>query len=776
MKTMRSKNFRHITYLFALLMLTISGCNTLKYIPEGEKLYTGAQIDIKGKLGRYDKGALEEDLQEVARPKPNKKILGIRLGLWARQRVNRGASTPYSKFIDKKLGEEPVLLSEVDLTTIDKLMKNRLENMGYFYSNINSKKSPGKRTGLTKFVITTGKRLLINEFTVDSLGITLIDSLLGEYARSEKIIKPKEPFSLYTLKEERINAASYLKKKGYYYFNDKYLLFEADSIDLEKPNRVNLKLVVKSSTPADALEQYKIGDIQVYPYYKIVEDSASDIADTAVYQEVEYIQDFLYFFPAKLHPYLLLNEGDLYNEENERYTNRRLNSLETYRYVNTRFQRDSAASGDYGSLDAFIYLSPLKKRSFVAEVQGTSKSNNFVGSALTLEYLNRNIFKGAESFSIKGKIGYEAQITGEDLSGLNSLETGLAAEYRVPRLVSPFNIQDNFRYAIPRTKFRVSYDFLRRAQYFSLNSFLALIGYEWNANAYVTHTINPISLNLINVTRKTAAFQQLLEDNSFLRRSFEQQFIPSLSYSFQYNKLVTNDQRSRFYLLLNTEFAGNIFGLVQGIGGESGTDKMIFGVEYAQYNRFDIDVRNYFDLTQESRLVTRLFTGWGFPYGNSQSLPYSKQYFSGGPNSLRAFRIRSVGPGNYAREDGSSTGSFFDQTGDIKIEGNIEYRFPIYSVFKGAVFTDVGNVWLQNGNEENNDGTFGPNWYNQLALGAGVGIRLDVKFVVVRLDVATPLHKPDQSGNFDWQSEYKFGNKAWRKDNIVWNFAIGYPF
>jgi len=777
MMKVRSKLIFHVSF-YALLSITMLGCSTLPYLPKGEKLYRGAEIKIKGPQSTYRKGEMEKQLQKVAKPQPNSKILGIRLGLWARQRVNRDVATFYSRWINKKIGEEPVLMSEVDLNSTTKLMTNRLENMGYFYSAINASKAPGKLTGVTKFKINTGKRLMINEYKFDSIDIPLMDSLLTDYAKRETELKRKTPFDLTKLKEERNKISHFFKEKGYYYFNADYLLFTADSLETEEPNTVNLSLSIKKSTPDDALAQYRVGDIKVYPHYTLLNDSSGKVNDTAIYKDVEYIQDGIYFYPAKLHPYLLIEEDKLYNEQDERYTSRRLNSLNNYRYVNIRFQRDSSVStSGYGRLNSSIYLSPLKKRSFVAEVQGTSKSNNFVGSVFTLEYLNRNIFNGAESFSLKGKIGYEAQLAGNDLSGLNTFETGIAAEYRVPRLVSPFDLQEKFRYSIPRTKFKISYDLLRRLQYFTLNSFLGLIGYEWNVNAFVTHTINPISVNLINISRRTPEFLQLLEDNSFLRRSFEQQFIPALSYSFQYNKLILNDQRSRFYVLFDAEFAGNMFGAIQNLSGETGSDKSLFGVEYAQYNKFDIDVRHYYDVSQETSLVSRFFTGWGFPYGNSESLPYAKQFFAGGPNSLRAFRIRSVGPGNYAREGDISSTTFFDQTGDIKIEGNIEYRFPIFSYFKGAVFTDAGNVWLQNGDPENDfEGQFTSNWSNQIAVGSGIGLRLDIQFVVIRLDVATPLRKANDRGVFDWQRSFRLGNRAWRRENIVWNFAIGYPF
>jgi outer membrane protein assembly factor BamA len=772
---MRTKQRTHIVFSL-LLIAALQACNTLKYIPEDETLYTTYSIQVKGKLSTYDKGAIKEELSSVIQPTPNKKIMGIRLGLWARQRVDRGDAKFYAKWINKKIGEAPVYMTSIKLGSIDMLIDNRLNNLGYFYPEITSTKRPLKNTGAINFTVTPKKRLMITSYKYDAVGIPLLDSIINSFVVQQVIINPKEPFNLYTLKESRSILANKLKDAGYYYFNPDYLLFIADTLASDKPNTAILNLKVKEKTPQSALAQYRISDLTVYPHYTLLSDSTGNELDTSVYKGVRFIQDDNFFYPAKMYPYLLIKEGSLYNKKEELYTSRRLNSLRTYRYVSIRFSKDSLLTDGLGTLKSNIYLAPLKKRSFRAEIEANSKSNNFVGSVFSLEYLNRNIFRGAESFSLKGKIGYEAQFSGGELSNLNTFETGLSAEYRVPRLVAPFNFQENFRYSLPKTKFRLSYELIRRVQYFSLNSFLALYGYQWDVNTYATHSLNPISINFINIRNRTPDFIALLNQNSYLLRSFQQQFIPGLSYNYQYNKLMLNDQRSKFLILFNADFAGNMFGLLQQTANST-APKTLFGVEYAQYAKLDIDVRNYFDLTQDTRLVSRLFLGYGLPYGNSESLPYSKQYFSGGPSSLRAFRIRSVGPGNFVSNATNAADSFFDQTGDIKIEANLEYRFPIYDYFKGAIFADAGNVWLKNGDEENNfRGEFSESWYQEMALGAGLGLRLDVEFIVIRLDVATPIRKPTDTSDFSWQNSFELGNNNWRANNIIWNFAIGYPF
>jgi len=519
---------------------------------------------------------------------------------------------------------------------------------------------------------------------------------------------------------------------------------------------------------------FEIKEIHVFPKYSLDTSEGVKSADTTVLNDVEFIQSEVFFRPDRLYPYLFIQEGEHYSPENESYTSKRLNSLKTYRFVNIRYVEDSLLENGKGQLTANIYLSPLSKRSFRSELQMVSKSNNFVGPSLNFEYLNRNLFKGGEALRLSSKIGYEAQLNSGDIeTGLNSIETGVAAELIVPRMVTPFPIKEKFRYSIPKTKFKLSYNLLNRSQWFNLNSFLAVYGFEWNPNIFVTHNLNPISINYIDIGNESEAFLNLLEGNPFLARSFEQQFIPALSYSFQWSQLVRNIKRNRFYLSFNTEFAGNALALAQNIGGVTGDDKKFWGQRYAQFSLFDFDLRNYQNIGKESRLVSRVFVGVGLPYGNSVSLPYSKQYFSGGPNSVRAFRIRSLGPGNYKPEGPADGTSFFDQAGDIKIEANLEYRFPLISFLKGAVFTDAGNVWLRNADGRN--GKFTSNWINEMGIGSGVGLRVDIEFFVIRLDVAAKVRKPGPNG-FQWQDSFELGDKSWRQENINWNFGIGYPF
>ncbi|WP_188467339.1 BamA/TamA family outer membrane protein [Marivirga lumbricoides] len=763
---------KNIAIIIVLSIISYS-CNTLKRLPENELLYTGAETSVEGEAPRKYKKQVEDKIEGLAIPKPNSKILGMRLGLWAYQKVERGEAGFYAKWVNKRIGEEPVLMSDVEPEQVEKLYYNRLENLGFFYGEVESDTIHKKETGSATYVVRPGDRLMISDYTYRSYGDTTLDSLITAHVKEQKIILPDQPYTLEKLTTEREAIATYLKENGYYYFVEKYLLYTADSIETAQDNYASLTLSVKQSTPEDALLRYKIGDITVYPKYSIKLDSGSSKTDSTVYKDVTFIQEDTFFKPYRMYPYLLINEGDFYAQENEEFTLRRLNSLETYRFVNIRYEEDSVKENGIGFLNTSLYLSPTNKRAFRAELQGVSQSNNFAGPTFNVEYENRNLFRGGEIFTVRGKVGYQAQLSGRETSGLSNFETGIGGELTFPRLIAPGKLESRFRYSVPRTKANLSYDLLRRVKLFTLHSFLAELGYQWKGNAYVTHTINPISINVINLSKSTAEFDSILSNNQLLQSSFDQQFIAGLNYSFEYNKLIRAEKVSRFYVLFNADFAGNTISLVKKIGGESGPEQEFLGQQYAQYSKLDVDVRHYLNIGEESHFVSRIFAGFGFPYGNSESLPYSKQYFSGGPNSVRAFRIRSLGPGSFVPEESGSRGAFFDQAGDIKLEANLEYRFPLVSVLKGAVFTDAGNVWLKNGGPTKE---FSKNWIDQVAVGAGIGLRVDIEFFVIRLDVATPLRKVDGNGNFFWQDNFNLGSKSWRQDNVIWNFGIGYPF
>ena len=524
-------------------------------------------------------------------------------------------------------------------------------------------------------------------YQLDSDSLTIHTEI--QKTLDQSFIKKGERFNLAKLKVERERIDADLKSKGYYNFNADFLIFEIDT-NQHKNKRFDLYLRLKKNTPQKALLAYKLNKVHIYPNTSVKNDYK--LADTTTIKGVRFVQDTLFFKPTRLRPFVLFEEGELYDPKKFKATSRRLSSISTYKFVNVQFEEQPITEDDtIGYLNTHVYLSPLNKRALSAELQANAKSNGFTGPTLALSYTNRNLFKGGEVLKITGKFGYEAQLRGNanNTTGLNSTQLGLSADLVFPRLLFPMDVSEQFKYNIPKTKISAGIEYLNRSKLYSLSSFNVSFGYQWNASPYVYHTINPINTNYIRLSNSTPEFDAILEDNPFLKNSFEQQLISGLTYNFTYNELGDVNKRNPFFFSSNVDIAGNSLSLI-GSRDDTTGKKNILGVEFAQYAKIDVDARFYFDMGNQQTLITRLSGGLGYAYGNSDVLPFSRQFFSGGPYSIRAFRTRSIGPGTYTPEN-ADISSFFDRSGDIKLEANVEYRFPLYSYF---IFHSNGCLFL----------------------------------------------------------------------------------
>lgn len=402
-----------------------------------------------------------------------------------------------------------------------------------------------------------------------------------------------------------------------------------------------------------------------------------------------------------------------------------------------------------------------------------------MGPRMNLSLLNRNTFKGAELLSLSLAGSFEAQLSG-NTRNLFSYSWNPQVELTYPRFLLPFNLKKTGSIYIPKTHFLLSYNYLKRVSYFDMRTFQFVFGYKWKENILKEHELNPIDVSYTTVGNKSTAFNLLVKGNSFLEKSYEEKFIAGGSYSFTYNEQVIPGKKIQSYIHLNAELAGNLFSLVKVISGSKVSAEKpatISGSVYSQFAKLSIDYRGYFNFKDKNKLAVRLFAGVAKTYGNSSVLPYSKQFFSGGPNSIRAFHINSLGPGTY-RQNTDSIG-FLQLGGDLKLEMNAEYRFGIMRYLKGAIFVDAGNVWLLKSNPENIGTPFiFSKFMNEVAVGTGVGLRVDVSFFILRFDLAMPLRKiPKLEDKFRWViNEIDFGSSVWRGDNLILNVAIGYPF
>lgn len=761
---MQTKLPTYRVLIAVLAVITLHSCAVKKYMPDNELLFRGGNVTIVDSTETKSSKALKKELENLLYPQPNKRFLGMYYGVHYHFKAQKEKPGFITRFLDKKLGEKPSYFSAVRIDDTEDLIENRLQNSGYFHSEISSivLKDSSSKTAKTNYTVVIGKPYQLNSYIVLEDSTEKLNSfpIYKEIRNSlsETYIKKGSQYDLGALKAERNRIDQYLKNRGYYNFNSSFIIFQADT-NLNQNREYNLYLKLKIGVPQKSKVPYVLDSILVYP--NISQDTSGNAQDTTTIKEVTFIQNKIFFKPKRLRPFVLLKPGELYSPIKSKYTSQRISNIGTFKFVNIKYKEVDSTSSDslrLRHLNAVISLSPTTKRSFRAELQGVTKSNSFTGPNLEITFLNRNIFKGGESFSVTGNFGFEKQF-GSKTEGSSSIQFGLNTSLLFPRLIFPGNIQELFKYSIPKTKINLGIDYYRRTKLYSLNSYSASFGYVWNANPYVTHQLNPIDITYVHLSNRSERFDSILEGNHFLKRSFEQQFIAGLTYTFIYSELQDNRKKGKLHAQFNFDIAGNTISLM-GKLDEADSTKKFLDLAYAQYAKLDLDLAFHYDINHSGNvLVGRFFGGVGIPYGNSKTLPFVKQYFSGGSYSVRAFQSRGLGPGTHQPEEGENL--FLDRSGDIRLEGNFEYRFPIFSILKGALFIDAGNIWNINDNVP--DGKFTKDFIRQFGIGTGIGLRVDVQGFVIRFDLAAPLKRPSTG----WEFEYK---------KPVFNFAIGYPF
>ena len=761
------------TYILFLISLLLAACSGTRHLPAGEKLYTGAVIKLQSDE-KLNTRTIKAAAESAVRPAPNKTFLGMRPKLWMHQAAGETPKTKLEKWLSKK-GEAPVLLSSIKPGATAAIIDAKLFNLGIFKSVTESKTVEKKRTA--KVVYTSR---IHRPYQITGLEYAVADENLSRLILSEKdksLILPGQDYSLDKLRNERIRIDALLKNNGYYYFNPDYLLFKADTSDANKT--VTFRLTLKDSIPKKALTVYRINKVNINQNYSLNERRNNPMTDTLMHENMVFFgkKEQLPIKPQVLARSVYLHKNDIFSRQNHLITMNRLMSMGNFKLVQVTFAESTDSVP--GLLDANIRMTPMPKRTFRAEIDLVSKSNNYSGPRMNLSILNRNTFGGAESLKLNLAGSFETQLSGSN-KNLYSYSYNPQLELTFPRFLVPFNIRQSNSIYMPKTSVSLSYNFQKRVDYFDMRTFQLVYGFKWKENIRKEHELNPIDISFSKVGNQSAAFKALLDANPFLKKSYEEQFIAGGSYSFVYNEQMLTGKKLQSYFRLTSELAGNMFMLAKRIGGQkisADNPGKVAGSIFSQYAKLSLDGRTYLNFKDKNKLAIRFFAGVANPYGNSSVMPYTKQFFAGGPNSIRAFQINSVGPGTYFQD--TSQSSFLHIGGDVKLEANAEYRFNIYSYFKGALFVDAGNVWLLKSSPANTGSPFlFSSFMNEMAVGTGLGLRIDVSFFILRFDLAMPLRKiPKPGDNFRWvANDINFGSSAWRKDNLVLNVAIGYPF
>jgi outer membrane protein insertion porin family len=783
---------------FLFFSLSIYGCTATKFLKEGESFYGGHEInfDTQGKrVGR--KKILTTELEEYIQPKPNKKFLGMRPSVW----FYFIAGTPKKEkglksFIKNKLGKPPVYITDVRPDRTATTLNGQLKNEGYFQSEVGYTTKEKKHETLVNYNVLLPRPYRLDTIRYPTPRDSVYASILKEL-RETSLLKERQRFDVERMQAEQERIEEELENVGFYYFDDRYLIFEADSTAGKR--KVNVRLRLEKGIPPKAKRIYKINDVNIYSSYDLSIDSA---VKSSLAQNVDgytYIDSAGNFRPSIITRVINFKKGNIFRREDQEYTLHHLMGMGVFKFVNIKF---SEVHPDSALLNTDIFLTALKKKSIRAEVQAVSKSNNFVGPGLSVTFTNRNFLRGAELFELRVNTAYEVQISSQTEGGaLNSFEMGLESSLTVPRFISPIPIDYSSRKFVPKTVFRAGVNLQNRVNYFRLNSFNISAGYNWMETEAKTHELYPIDISFVQTDKRSPEFERQLELNPVLANSFENQFIIGTRYSYTLNTQLTEDpvqkfeekkfRTHNFYFNGNVDVAGNLFYAIQRQFNKSSERPLtIFNQPYAQYVKGDIDFRYYLQFDIHNKLATRLILGAGYAYNNASIMPYIKQFSIGGSNSIRAFPARSLGPGTYyVREDTDANTQFIDQRGDLKLEGNIEYRFDIVKFLKGALFVDAGNIWLlQRGDmtdsidsddpqEVRKGGRFQTDTFlKELAVGTGIGLRFDFNFFVLRFDTAFPLRKPFRTEDPWVIDNIDMGSSTWRKENLIFNIAIGYPF
>lgn len=758
-----SLHSRCIRATLLLAMALLASCTGLRYSTEERPLYTGFKVEWTS-MPDYDAAGAKRELEELVMPGANNSILGMRPMV----ALHNGVKDPKKQkgllhTLKFKVGAKPVYLDDIPLADINAAMVNRLNNRGYFYAKSSFEIVRQGRKASVVFTVTPGRPLLIRSLRMGKGSTSVLDSSMAlELSRCR--VLAGEPYDLTRLTEERVRVADRLREKGWYRLRADDLVWTADTTVGD--TIVDLNLRVKHTTPLIKRSIHTIGSVTVHADM----DEVLPPTDTAVVDSVNYISYLDMYRPQPILRGVFIRPGNTYSLARSNATQRFLSTYGVFRNVLVAYADDTLRAD---VLHARIALLPLKRFSLFSELNAVSKSNNFAGPGVRAGFVDRNLFGGAEQFTLDVNGRFETQISGAD-AGTNAYEVGIKAGLAIPRMLW-LPDPKGLRNSTPVTNIAVGFGLFRRINLYGMRSAATGLNYAWRRDRKVWHDLQLVEISYNNLFYTTDEFNAFLDENPTIKRSFEDQFVVGFGYTYTRNTKNRDTQRDWLVYSLGADESGNLMSLI--FAGTRGTRPeegyTLVGQRYSQYVRLRPELRWYHAFGgRGAQLVTRLLTHTGFSYGNTQVLPYVKQFYAGGTNSLRGFRARSVGPGTYVTEQ---EGNFLvDQVGDLKIEANAEYRFTISGLVKGALFADAGNIWLLTDDPSRPGGVFKwDTFISEIAFDAGIGLRIDPQVIVIRLDLAAPLRRPDLPAGDRWVFNDLYAQ--WNK-NLILNIAIGYPF
>ncbi len=787
----------YISISFLVFLLYTTSCNVTKHIPDNQYLLTQYSLSIKDKSAKINKSEIES----LVKQKPNHEIIGsfpLHLVIYnlvdpeketqrrkeRKAKVLRGEEKEDKFYLTawiQEIGEKPVIWSKQKTKETDKQIIQYLKNKGFYEAKVIGVATFEKKKAEVVYQIEPGR-----PFRVDSISYKIKDKNIEKIILNNQkasLMKKNMLFDVDVLQRERTRIENHLKNHGYFAFSKEYIYFLADTSKARY--KADITLGIKNmSRKRDSViveephKKYRIKTLSVYTNFEPQKMLKLQEEYISSFEKIVYDTAKIYFYgnqDFKIKPQTVLRENlifpdSLYRQDDVKQTYQNLSSIQTFKLTNIRFSQQSAHDS---LLDCHIQLTPNIRQSYIAQLEGSNASGN-LGIAGSLTYRNRNLFSGGENFDFKIRGARETQSNVKEATKIelwNTNEIGLESNIHFPKFFFPFASEEFSKRHSLKTSFSLLYNYQDRPEYNRTITNLRF-GYFWKSSKspFFRYFINPIDLNAVHVSH--ISFLNSL-NQYFLRYSYTNHLIIASNFTLIYDDQNFRKKRDHYYIRANYETAGNLLSLFNKLSKTS-TDAdglyEIFGLNYAQYQKIDVDFRYYHHLMKNDQLVTRLFAGVAIPYGNSKKgLPFIKKYYSGGATGIRAWKVRSLGPGTYKPD------SVFinNQTADLKLEANIEYRFKMFWVIEGALFVDAGNIWAINKYDQRKGALFKlKNLYNQIAVGSGMGLRLDFSFFIIRFDFGLKMRDPTAPLGKCWTilSE-KFDKNMW-----TFNFGIGYPF
>ena len=780
------KKLLHII-LFSLIILLLASCRVGRFVPEGQYFLDKNNVEIEGGKVEFSKS----DVSSYITQKTHKVRFPTKFSTWLYYVTENNKGSGFKHWVNENLTKKPEYFDPSEVNVSSKQMEQYLDNRGYFHSKVTAKTEfKGYRAKVT-YTIHPAK-----PYHISKVDYQIEDSLLGRYVSRLESRLPAQPgqiYNAYTLDEQRTTVTNYLRNLGYYFFTRNYITFEVDS----SFNNHTLEIAMKIANAEDRNtgkehphKLYTINKISIFPNYSPSAANRQPIDSTTLTYSTGFkFSSGFRSFPNTLHFYyyekpqvrpstfsqlIMMMEGSPYRQRQVELTYSALSSLKLF--ANTSIEFDTVPCDTANLLNCRIMMRRGNIHSLKLQTEATNSGGD-LGISGSITYNNKNIFKGAEVLTVSLKGGLEAQeiINLGDISDegriFNTGELIFNSSIYFPKFLSPVPLKTFARDYQPRTNFTLGGSIQKRYAY-SRYINMASFGYDWKSNPRLQFVLTPIYLNYVKVN-PIPEFQAILDEehNQRIKDQYTSHFVLGGRYSIIYNTQNINRSGNYIYIRGNLESSGGLISLLNNTSLVTVQDDHydLFGIRYAQYFRGDVDFRQYYKMGEKGWFVCRQLVGFGIPYGNSYDMPFERSFYSGGSIGMRGWSYRKLGPGAYVPNEGDNN---IERIGDIQLECNAELRFPIHDIFNGALFVDAGNIWNYHANELLPNGEFHFNtFYNQIAIDAGIGLRLDFNIAILRLDWAFPLRNPYPNVN---GQHWTFHDFSIFNSHMVLN--IGYPF